>query len=353
MAPKRKKSPTILAEAIRSDKYVKTAHVQTITLPSRIVTRRKAIQDAKNALRSELYVQNAVESPLLRLPRELRDEIWRLLYGDRVIHPYSWGRAHPMAFSVCQGPYSPSSIYSFTLQGASEEDPCRWKAKELDNMDDYCPWNNRNCRLAYYRNVPKPLFSFPLVCRQVWEEVRDIVGQTCIWSFDSADDWKCFLGTKKKGLECIRHVGLRIDFGADYGSKEWAAVLNPFLMKRLPNLQGVDLWLERATKGMIFSLDTLRLDAGTVLNENKQPECSRLRAIVRGLKSGVGKGKGQKRRFRDDRTRVIVHDVSWNSRDRRGFSYKTRKWVPDKEWISVEERLRLARMVKAALVSGD
>jgi hypothetical protein len=356
MALKRKQfpeaSPELSLEGISSFKHLKTANVNPITSPSKYAARLKENQDTRNTVRRYLFERNAVESPLLRLPREIRDEIWRLLYGDRVIHPYWWGRSHPMVFSVCQEPHTPSSIYSFALQGAVEDEPYVWKAPELNDMNVFCPWDSQKCHLAYNPNIPKPKFLVPLVCRQMWEEVSDIVSKTCIWSFTSPDDWKCFLGTKKNGLEVVRRVSLRIDFGEQTGGKDWATALDPFLMKRLPNLQGVNLWLERTrtTKGLFFGLNKLRLDPGTALLENKQPEYSQLRAIVKGLKSGQGKGKSQERKFRDDWTTVIMHDYHSQAADKMYYNYFQDRLLAKVEWMRIEERLRLGRMVKAELV---
>ncbi|KAL1593434.1 hypothetical protein SLS59_009314 [Nothophoma quercina] len=54
----------------------------------------KASHERKEAA-VDLSAQNAIQSPLFRLPAELRDVIWRLIFGEMVIEVTSKHNAQP------------------------------------------------------------------------------------------------------------------------------------------------------------------------------------------------------------------------------------------------------------------
>ncbi|KAF2101738.1 hypothetical protein NA57DRAFT_73175 [Rhizodiscina lignyota] len=136
----------------------------------------KLVEAQRRALAPKRYLENR-NSPLLSLPRELRDEIWRHVLGDRIItlrEKWSWSNedeeddyCHAVVGSIYQGP----GIYFDRSKPAivrdpnspSEPAPCLSSSKSDKEF-----WSTR--RDPFW---PSSLGLFS-VSRQFREEVEDV-----------------------------------------------------------------------------------------------------------------------------------------------------------------------------------
>ncbi|KAK3203096.1 hypothetical protein GRF29_112g234820 [Pseudopithomyces chartarum] len=195
-----------------------------------------------------LYEQNA-QTPLLRLPREIRDQIWTLAYGNHVLHPGSGGpgiahrNRHPMQFYICGSPYTPEEIYNFS-QNTPDNSPNESNS-DTTNLGPRHPLQHYHfCGhrgMSWQCNTTKPtVFNVPIVCRQMWTEVSKTVYETCTFGFTSQSNFMDFLSCKKAGLERVRHILLspvEVRFWNHTWNLQW------WVLKSLKNLQSLDLWI--------------------------------------------------------------------------------------------------------------
>lgn len=188
-----------------------------------------------------LYNENA-QTPLLSLPRELRDRIWTYLYGNLVLHP-TRRRVHPLTFCICDAPQEPKHLYELSLQGASsdaglseENRAITWAAPELQSYH-FCATNRQ------HQSLVTAELKVPIVCRQMWNEMSETVYETCTFAFTSSDDLFNFLSCRKAGLERVRKVLLSPEINPWYPGCLDASDLKWWSLKRMKGVRSLDLWV--------------------------------------------------------------------------------------------------------------
>ncbi|KAL5379629.1 hypothetical protein DPSP01_008327 [Paraphaeosphaeria sporulosa] len=298
-----------------------------------------------------LYNKNA-QTPLLSLPREIRDQIWMYLYGNLVLHPtdkYSTNSArrnvHPLTFSICDAPHTPKTLYELSLQGASsdpstplpskylsngEDGASTWAAPELQSHD-FCAksWQRGT---AHHRHLPTDeVLKVPIVCRQMWNEMSDTVYETCTFGFTTSDDFFNFLSCRKAGLERVRKVMLAPEIKTYYSNCLDVSDLTWWSLKRLKGVRSLDLWV-------VWQIDMDYTRGEGVDTWSMEKKGGELDARGRKLQSLVKQlGRWD---LKCDSTRVLV--------DVRGHGSDVSLWA--QRCIPVAERVQLARQVKAGLL---
>lgn len=125
--------------------------------------------------------QNAANSPLLRLPREVRDKIWRYAVGDRFIHV---AMDKPLKFrhEICYAPVTEQEAHHLFHDLEYEQ-----QAQTRHTSDDMRVFFNRH-RDCYKQAVgPRHLHVEALqICRQVYVEMNPILWATNTWSFEES-----------------------------------------------------------------------------------------------------------------------------------------------------------------------
>ncbi|KAF9740292.1 hypothetical protein PMIN02_009854 [Paraphaeosphaeria minitans] len=202
-----------------------------------------------------LYRKNA-QTPLLSLPREIRDQIWMYLYGNLVLHPtdeYVTDSArctvHPLTFSICDAPHTPKNLYELSLQGASsdpsvkEEDmSSTWAAPEL-RSHHFCA-NSGDRDHAQHLHLPTDeVLKVPIVCRQMWDEMSETVYDTCTFGFTVSDDFFNFLSCRKAGLARVRKIMLAPKIKDSYTKCLDVSGMTWWSLKRLKGVRSLDLWV--------------------------------------------------------------------------------------------------------------
>ncbi|KAF9692720.1 hypothetical protein EKO04_009235 [Ascochyta lentis] len=158
----------------------------------------------------DITALNAVQSPLLRLPAELRNKIWSYAYGDEFVH-------------VDQG-FSKHRLFRFHV--------CQHKG------------SSRPCGCS--RNTP--LFSIPLVSKQFWWEVSASFQSSATLVFNTEDSYnvlRAFLRSAHAFLAQVRYLELLVL------SEHWmyrgdlrGYALTSALVGTMKNLQGIRLSLD-------------------------------------------------------------------------------------------------------------
>ncbi|KAF2444683.1 hypothetical protein P171DRAFT_472707 [Karstenula rhodostoma CBS 690.94] len=199
-----------------------------------------------------LYNENA-QTPLLGLPREIRDQIWTYLCGNLVLHPTknntSARRVHPLTFNICGAPQTPKVLYELSLQGASSDPSVSednravtWAAPALQGHDFYVA-SYRPCTGGHGRLTAE--LKVPIVCRQMWDEMSETVYETCTFAFTSSNNFFHFLSCRKAGLERVRRVLLGPGISAPlYTDSLDLSDFNWWNLKRLKGVRSLDLWIE-------------------------------------------------------------------------------------------------------------
>ncbi|KAF1974885.1 hypothetical protein BU23DRAFT_598172 [Bimuria novae-zelandiae CBS 107.79] len=243
---KRRSSSTTSPSMSKRRKSTHKPPASTNTLTSRLDPRRLHPEAAA------LYSQNS-QTPLLRLPREIRDQIWALLYGNLVVHPdtdhdskTARRAVHPLQFKICGSFHTPKEIYDFSLQGAlshpdywTGESGFMWAAAELQSYH-FCSRPGRSSSCQQMTGFSTDELRVPIVCRQVWNEMSDMVYETCIFAFTNPNTFNSFLSCRKTGLERIRRLLLAPSLG---GSRFEAWNLGWWALGRMKGVRSLDLWV--------------------------------------------------------------------------------------------------------------
>lgn len=122
-------------------------------------------------------MRNAEQSPLLRLPPEIRNRIFRAVVGDQEI---TIDEHHPF-------PKTTQSRAALTSRGSERRDLQGSSASKTDDTD-----NSGSSKFVHYRSTT-PSTLFALTCRQIYAEVGLLPYTTNEWSFTSLAVFKAWL----------------------------------------------------------------------------------------------------------------------------------------------------------------
>ncbi|CAK7222853.1 hypothetical protein SBRCBS47491_005005 [Sporothrix bragantina] len=162
-----------------------------------------SFEPAPESLECELWHRNADESPLLRLPPELRNRIYGLVLTVGQIHvryrPWRHRKPSPNKTTMTRSTSPPSSAStSDDTSDASGE----FYAVALDVDQD--AWSKKACRsykkASSRKSTPLPDALTPLaaVCRQLYCETAALPFALNAWSFESARVMERYLLREKR-----------------------------------------------------------------------------------------------------------------------------------------------------------
>ncbi|KAI4613172.1 hypothetical protein J4E83_007584 [Alternaria metachromatica] len=170
--------------------------------------------------------RNAKESPLLRLPAEIRSIIWKLAIGNPIIRP-AWG-----------GPIKPLRYRSVFEERASE--------------------------------FPAPRHRFALlrVCRQIYSEAAAYSRQISVFRFYNFGSLQYWLN---HATSAQRKAVQKVQFGRyEYILRRWMSRNFAKELKKLPGLTQVEIsyygYNAEATKELLDGLDKMKGKLGKTMN---------------------------------------------------------------------------------------
>ncbi|KAH7381387.1 hypothetical protein DE146DRAFT_670487 [Phaeosphaeria sp. MPI-PUGE-AT-0046c] len=286
------------------------------------------------ALAIDKTALNAIRSPLLRLPAEIRQQIWSLHISDLVINVDSPNRPRsPVGAEQVWDPALGYYVYqllpqvpyhlTFSTCGPLIHTICNHIGPRYSRRPH--PWDA--CEHA-------PRVFHPLVCKQFWFETHDMFIGRATWVFHHHQDLVLFIKTKKHALPHIRRLVVRSAHNpcvASLGNwvDSWQQALTWSNMRHFRRLQGVELHITVPYWESAFHMlrnprhDPLRNNAKLKavlrsLQQHKlQPDITRVKMYPRNLE-GV-QLKGWEAAWRD----VLLTHVPLGQ----GESGKEKKWA--------------------------
>jgi hypothetical protein len=183
------------------------------------------------------------ESPLLRLPAELKDQIWELAFGWRTLHPRGeeddrdWDPVAPrtkewhVSYFACQQSVSDREIYDMSLEGASDDKDYIWKSSGLTQLEKIAKFHRcglhygdldgtvpstfdptavKQFNVAFDARVSTELV--PSVCKQFLAEALPIAWKTTNFAFARSGDFQHFIQAPNIRCDLVQYLSfVRID----------------------------------------------------------------------------------------------------------------------------------------------
>ncbi|KAL8670980.1 MAG: hypothetical protein Q9168_004494 [Polycauliona sp. 1 TL-2023] len=232
--------------------------------------RKQVAFPAPKASAKAIIERNAITSPLLRLPRELRDRIWTEVLGGRLVHlEYKYfeedmdsddseedmvydnfDKSYESFFDrslwrnvVCEddGPENrgkqkaPKSRYYITLPGAKERQTYPHDDCDLDYQD---PGSSKP---VVYHDHEGMRLTVLRASRQLYAEANPILWTTNTFSFHDGVTFQRFMMTRTINQKrLVRSLRFEMDWGVDL-LREWNKALNMMLVKSLIGLRTLRL----------------------------------------------------------------------------------------------------------------
>ncbi|KAI4250323.1 MAG: hypothetical protein LQ352_005376 [Teloschistes flavicans] len=184
------------------------------------------------------FERNASSSPLLRLPREIRDKIWTEVLGDRLIHFYmerdsSDTESHNNHdYEVDEGPRYEwhQRQSSYTLRHGVCEVDC----PDVGTLDS--PHESK----CYYGNDESLSLTLPRSCSQIYMETDEILWKTNTFAFAQSSQFYYFM--MKRNIHQKRLIRkLRFEwFG---GRRSWDNLLSMAVLEGISGLRTLRLYI--------------------------------------------------------------------------------------------------------------
>lgn len=214
------------------------------------------------------FLRNQQESPLLRLPIELRELIWTYAFALDPVHPTNgrWaGHVRRMRYGECRETLSDQTIYELGLQGADENDAMKWKNPALhDTMDPYFrrPTFVGMHRCTSVRGPPLNV-SVPLVCKQLYDEALPLMWKSTTFCFSSGEVFFNFSRAPNARPQLVEQLSINLKAGH---LSDWEATVTPEVLASFPALRGLHLildgtwddWKSALTPQVLVSFPALR-----------------------------------------------------------------------------------------------
>lgn len=169
------------------------------------------------------------ESILLRLPQELKNQIYELVFGGQLIHLHRDNGKKNFAHHCCQASASEKEAYELFV---ASEGP--WSSTDVMNRHHPCHDERkvfRHCRQCYSHsdhpvNGPRSRLNLALTscCRQIHQETCPLILSTNTWSFSDTPTLWFFChypGLMFKKTFWIRRLHLHIEISDVFNEPPW------------------------------------------------------------------------------------------------------------------------------------
>lgn len=201
--------------------------------------------------------RNAQESPLLRLPAELRERIWAYAFGMKTVHPIGNALRHwdtsprrskewVVSFRPCREEYSDDEIYKMSLDGQLDGSPHFWKHPGMMDTD----WEVAHhrglhlCARWHLQKIPGEPHLIPPVCKQLYYEAIPAAWKTITFSFMESGYFQHFLKSPYARCDLVTQLSIiQLSNSGDAFWDGWMSALKSPLMSKFTSLQGLNLIL--------------------------------------------------------------------------------------------------------------
>ncbi|KAL8650956.1 MAG: hypothetical protein Q9210_003519 [Variospora velana] len=237
--------------------------------------KRVAFTAPKTAAAKAIIARNASESPLLRLPFEIRNRIWKEVLGNNLVHiQYSYDdqsvgyetneEMHRYENScwtwISKKTYGSAWRHLICADDGPEDRPDKKKVgyRCFDASQKVTSWvrPHENCHSFYRLNGPsRPLDSgwehatmrltVLRASRKLYVEANQIVWTTNTFSFTDSITLKRFMMTRNiHQRRLIRSLRLEMEWDCDEVDSAWNGALSKDLIKSLSGLRSLRLQVE-------------------------------------------------------------------------------------------------------------
>ena len=217
--------------------------------------------------------QNAVASPFLRLPQEIRDKIYSELLGDRLIH-LKYEFIADVSFE------KDDDLYAAMHRESGEECSRTWRHvvcecdcpeiksdrkttyPNLDGGEEEVSWDRSHGRCdrslddSIYLDHETLSLQILRSCRQTYNDANRILWSTNTFSFNDGMTFERFVGTRsliqKHMLKSLR-FHIRVDWEIDE-HKEWNTALKIATVRSLQGLRQLRLRIEWSIASGVYRL---------------------------------------------------------------------------------------------------
>ena len=205
--------------------------------------------------RDDSLVPSGPSSPLLRMPSEIRNKIWRILLGDRLIHLEYLGQIPASAVRrteteifrhiVCENDRPEDEMVEESIRDSVTGDKeVIWRQPHFDCDHElaYDRYGNPS------RWTHKSVFLKPLrVCRQIYDEASYVLWTTNTFSFnDAAMTFYHFMSERATyQKELLKSLRLQMDWVWEE-DKSWNIALDMELLQSLTGLRSLRLQINHS-----------------------------------------------------------------------------------------------------------
>ncbi|KAF2133688.1 hypothetical protein P153DRAFT_96916 [Dothidotthia symphoricarpi CBS 119687] len=309
----------------RSKRTAATNLVQPLTKKARSSSHQQtpnlSFDDAIQDDEIDITARNARESPLLRLPGELRVRIWEIAFGRRTIHPRGNGEQNWQnrprssqkwaitSFDPCEELFSEGEVYEMSLQGEADAAPNHWKHPK---MKTYWPPLKRHnfeglhiCARWQPRDLVRDECLVPIISKQIYNEAIPAAWKSITWSFMHSGNFEHFLKSPHTRLDLVTQLSI-IQYSTGGGAYQdsWTKAMASRAMSGLTSLRGLNFIIRNHTyrdpSHFHPGCDT-RPSTVDIIN-NPPYYCQQLPSIIR---------RFQRFRLEKSRTTVLVTGNYW------------------------------------------
>ncbi|KAJ8119131.1 hypothetical protein OPT61_g16 [Boeremia exigua] len=154
---------------------------------------------------ANLTARNTLDSPLLRLPAELRNLIWTFAFGDQII----------------------------LVRGSRSSYDAENHLVDFRSLDAFSSFRHATLKVAESSFTPK------LVCRQFWAETSQVFLSSCTFRVDHAHDFRKLALSKQPVVPKIRRLMICLGSRTHNFPMYWHDVFTSSLVGRFTSLEGV------------------------------------------------------------------------------------------------------------------
>jgi hypothetical protein len=220
-----------------------------------------------------------MESPLLRLPVEIRERIWSMVLGGGLLHlkfesPFIYDSETDELLSTRSKPVW-SANYCL-LKDAEQHSNAIILVKAVD--DDQDPTDSgdehphRNCHLArldpyvyalsknsnktqdFVEKYAKPYLQLLRTCRQIYLEASRVLWTTNTFSFSSPGALKMFMNDRKTAQkQLLKNLHLDMAWHWNNQKHNWEKALTMTLVRSLKGLKTFHLYIEQCLLNRDFT----------------------------------------------------------------------------------------------------
>ncbi|KAL8638791.1 MAG: hypothetical protein Q9228_004092 [Teloschistes exilis] len=242
--------------------------------------KRVAFTATRNSKTKAVIARNIEQCPLLRLPLELRNKIWRFVLGDQMIH-IDYQHNHGLTFEQNEELTKTLLFSSVTFKfvgsawrhivcqnDASEDQPDRYVQRPARPRETRCVGPHWDCKTDYLQPDPNLPVDFKdhetmrltilRACRSIYVETNQILFSTNTFSFDDSIALKHFMMTRTAHQKrLIRSLRININWWSrrDNCAGAWSTTLSMALVRSLSNLRTVRVQLNAVPPGRDFYHD--------------------------------------------------------------------------------------------------